>query len=144
VKIYVDTNVIVADTLKDHVHHANAVEVFRQIQLHKWTPAISAHGLAEIYSVLSGAPHKPRPTPASVGQMIEENILQSFEIEPLTVKDYTKIIRDCASLGWTGGRVYDAIHVHAARKAHCSRIYTFDVNDFRQLAPDLVDRIMAP
>jgi predicted nucleic acid-binding protein len=144
VKVYIDTNVVVADTVKDHVHHANASGLFRQVQLRQWTPVISAHGLAEIYSVLTGAPHKPRPTPVSAGQMIEENVLQTFEIEALTRSDYKKIIQECSALGWSGGRVYDAIHVHAARKAGCGRIYTFNVQDFRQLAPDLLDRIMAP
>jgi predicted nucleic acid-binding protein len=144
VKVYVDTNIVVADTMKDHVHHVNAAGLFRQIQLRQWTPVIAAHGLAEIYLVLTGAPYKPRPTPAAVGQMIEKNVLQTFEIEALTRNDYKKIIQECAVLGWTGGRVYDAIHIHAARKAQCSRIYTFDVQDFRQLAPDLLDRILSP
>jgi len=45
---------------------------------------------------------------------------------------------------WTGGRIYDAIHIQIARKAKCDRIYTFDVRHFRSIAPDLSDRIMAP
>ena len=143
-KIYIDTNIVVAQTAKNHIHHANAAGLFLQIKLHRWRPVISTHGLAEIYAVLTGAPHKPRPTPAAVWQMLQENVLDLFEVEALTRADYSKIIKECAAQGWTGGRIYDAIHIHAARKAQCSRIYTFDVLHFRQLAPDLHDRILAP
>ena len=143
-KIYIDTNIVVADAVDNHPHNANAASLFREIQVRGWTPVISTHGLAEVYSILTGAPFYPRISPAVAWQIIEENILASFEIEPLIRSDYTKIVRECAISGCIGGRVYDAIHVHAARKAKCERIYTFNVQDFRQIAPDLVDRIMAP
>lgn len=143
-KVYIDTNVIVADAIENHSHSANASSLFKEVEKGRWVPVISAHGLAEVYSILTRAPFRPRISPAVAWQIIEENVLASFEIEPLTCSDYTRILRESAAVGWSGGRVYDAIHVHAARKAQCERIYTFNVQDFRQLAPDLVDRIMAP
>ena len=143
-KVYIDTNVIVADAVSHHIHNANASLLFQEISARRWTPVISSHGLAEVYSILSGAPYRPRTSPAEAWQIIEENVLSSFEIEALTRNDYRKVIQECAALGWTGGRVYDAIHIHAARKARCSRIYTFNVQDFRQLAPDLLDSIVSP
>lgn len=76
--------------------------------------------------------------------MLETNVLSSFEIEALTRTEYARVIKDSAAQGWGGGRIHDALHIAAARKAKCSRIYTFDVTHFRQLAPDLLDRIMAP
>jgi predicted nucleic acid-binding protein len=57
---------------------------------------------------------------------------------------YLATIRECADKGWTGGRVYDALHLHCAKKTFCDRIYTFNVRHFQQLAPDLADRITAP
>ncbi len=143
-KVYVDTNTIVARAVVNHVHNANAVALFRQIEQKRWTPVISTHGLTEIYAVLTGAPFQPRISPAEAWQILQQNILEKFDIEPLTRNDYSKIIKECAAQGWTGGRVYDAIHVHIARKMQCSRIYTFNVSHFRQIAPDLTDRIMAP
>ena len=143
-KVYIDTNVIVADAIEDHSHNANAASLFKEVQMGRWVPVISAHGMAEVYSILTRTPFRPRITPAEAWQIIEENVLASFQIEPLTRGDYTKILRESAAIGWSGGRVYDAIHIHAARKANCDRIYTFNVQDFRQLAPDFADRIMAP
>lgn len=105
VKVYVDTNVIVADTSKHHMHHANAAALFQTVQQRKWTPVISGHGLAEVNAVLTAAPHKPRPTLAAIEEMFAENILSLFEVESLARTDYVKIIKECAALGWTGGRI---------------------------------------
>lgn len=143
-KVYVDTNVAVARSVTQHQDHARAVHFFDEVGRHHWTPVILTHGLAEIYSILTRAPFLPRVSPADAWEIIERNVVERFEIEPLTSQHNLKVVRECASIGWPGGRVYDAIHVHAARKAQCERIYTFNVQDFRQLAPDLVDRIMAP
>jgi predicted nucleic acid-binding protein len=37
--------------------------------------------------------------------------------------------------GVTGSRVYDVIHIRAAQKVGCTRLYTFSVRHFRELAP---------
>jgi predicted nucleic acid-binding protein len=144
VKVYLDTNIIVARIVTGHIHQPNAFRLLDQIEERRWTPVIAAHGLAEIYSVLSRAPHQPRISPAEAWEAIEKNILPAFEIEALTQNDYARTIKSCAAQSWGGGRIHDALHIAAARKAQCSRIYTFDVTHFRQLAPDMLDRIMAP
>lgn len=76
--------------------------------------------------------------------MIEQNILPLFEIEELGMADYSSLLRGLASDGLAGGQVYDAVHLQAARKAKCSKIYTFNVSDFRRIAPDLEDCILRP
>ncbi len=44
-----------------------------------------------------------------------------------------------------GGVVFDALHPHSAQKAGCERVYTFNVEDFRSLAPSgFADKIAAP
>jgi predicted nucleic acid-binding protein len=40
-----------------------------------------------------------------------------------------------AKRGLASGIVYDALHVMAARKASCSRIYTQNLDHFRPLCP---------
>ena len=76
--------------------------------------------------------------------MIEDNVLERFEIVTLTAKEYQQTIHDCALQGWSGGRIYDALQLKAARKANCERIYTFNVRHFQQMAPDLSSRIVSP
>lgn len=142
--VYVDTNVVVARTAVGHPHQANAVHLFREIATRRWTPVISAHGLAEIYSVLTRTPFPRRVSAAEAWKVIENNILPLFEVEALTKTDYKSLLQNCAANGWSGGQVCDAIHISAARKAKCSRIYTLNVKHFRLIAPDLHDRILSP
>lgn len=143
-KVYLDTNVIVARMVTGHIHQLTAGSLLQQIESRRWTPVIAAHGLAEMYSVLTRTPFQPPVTPAQAWQMLEANVLPRFEIESLNRSDYGRVLRNCAAQGWGGGRVFDALHLAAARKARCARIYTFDVAHFRQLGPDLLDRILAP
>ena len=71
-------------------------------------------------------------------------MLSLFEIGTLGRSDYADVLQNCAAQGWTGGRVFDALHIQAARKAKCARIYTFNLVHFRRIAPDLHDRILSP
>jgi predicted nucleic acid-binding protein len=63
----------------------------------------------------------------------------------LTPKEHQEVVRHCAASGWAGGRIHDAVHLRCAQKAGCDRIYTFNVKDFRSLAPaGLADKVSAP
>ena len=75
--------------------------------------------------------------------MLGENT-ENFEIIALTADDYLGVIRTASATGVQGGRIYDALHLAAARKANCDIIYTFNVKHFRELAPDLATKIRAP
>lgn len=97
-----------------------------------------------MYAVLTQTPFQPRVSPAEAWQLIEHDVIGKFEIQALSPNDYAKIVKECAANGWTGGVIYDAIHVYAARKAQCARIYTANLSHFRRIAPDLHDRIFAP
>ena len=48
----------------------------------------------------------------------------------------TEGVISCHSLGWG--------LIECAREAGCDLLYTFDLGDFRRLAPDLAERIAAP
>ena len=40
--------------------------------------------------------------------------------------------------------MYDALLLECARATDAERIYTFNLGDFRRLAPDLAERMAAP
>lgn len=143
-KVYLDTNIIVARMVRGHIHQLAAEALLQQVASRRWTPVIAAHGLAEMYSVLTKTPFQPRITPTEAWHRIEENVLPRFEIESLNHDDYGRVLKECAAQGWGGGRVFDVLHLAAARKAQCARIYTFDVAHFRRLGPDLLDRVLEP
>ena len=143
-KAYFDTAVLVAASLSDHPHHSQAIAALRMVRNKEIVGLVSDHTLAEAYAVLTRAPFTPPIYPAEAWKLLSENVLPFFEIVSLTPTMYRETIQECSESGWIGGRVYDALHLHCAKKASCDRIYTFNVRHFRQLASDWVERIAAP
>jgi predicted nucleic acid-binding protein len=135
VKVYLDTNVLVAASVQEHPHHLQSFDLVKAVKEGTFEGCISTHGLAEFYSVLTRAPLTPRVHPAEAGRFLDDNIVPHFELIALAAEDYKDVLRSCAKAGLIGGVVFDALHVHGARKAACDRIYTFNVKDFRSLAP---------
>ena len=76
--------------------------------------------------------------------MITDNILPNFEVLAISKKDYLEALRLVATGGWSGAKIYDALLIGCAIRCAAERIFTFDLSDFRQLAPDLEDKICAP
>jgi predicted nucleic acid-binding protein len=145
VKVYLDTNILVAASFQEHQHHVQSFDLVRAVKEGAFAGYISTHGLAEFYSVLTRAPFSPRVHPAEAGRFLDDNILPYFELIALSADDYKAVLRSGANNGLIGGVVFDALHLYSAQKARCDRIYTFNVKDFRSLAPaDLADRISAP
>ena len=143
--MYLDTNVLVAASVEQHQHHLQSFDLVKAVKEGTIEGCISTHGLAEFYSVLTRAPFTPRVHPAEAGRFLDDNVLPYFELITLSASDYKAVLRSCASAGLIGGVVFDALHLHSAQKAGCDRIYTFNVKDFRFLAPsDLADRVAAP
>jgi predicted nucleic acid-binding protein len=142
---YFDTSVFVSAALTQHPHNGPALAVLEDLVKRKHRGCTSAHGLTEVYSVLTRTPFKPPLYPSEAWQIIAEMILPSMELVTLTAKEYQEVVRHCAVSGWTGGRIHDAVHLRCAQKVGCDRIYTFNVKDFRALAPsDFAEKISAP
>jgi predicted nucleic acid-binding protein len=140
-KAHLDTAVPVAASVSDHTHHSQALALLQKVRAKEISGYISGHGLSEVYAVLT--PFTPPVYPVEAWKLLSENILPYFQIVILTPKMYVETIQECASKGWIGGKIYDALHLRSARKSACDRIYTFNVRHFRQLAPDLSARIGA-
>ena len=142
---YFDTSIVVAAAVTQHPHNAPALAVLEELVSRKHRGYLSAHSLTEVYSVLTRTPFKPPLYPSEAWQIIELMILPHMELVTLTLKEYREVVRHCAVSGWVGGKVHDAVHLRCAQKAGCDRIYTFNVKDFRALAPpELADRVALP
>ena len=76
--------------------------------------------------------------------IIEKNIIPHFTLITLSSADYQQSIRDLAGKGLGGGRIYDQLHLTAARKHTLDRIFTFNETEWKSLAPDLETLIVAP
>jgi predicted nucleic acid-binding protein len=142
---YFDTSVLVPAAVSHHPHNSPSLAVLEKMVSRKHSGFFSAHSLAEFYSVMTRTPFKPPVYPSEVLQIIEAMILPHLQLVTLDAKEYEAIVRHCAGKGWTGGRIHDAVHLQCAEKAKCDRIYTFNVKDFKALAPaELQDKIVAP
>src|ERR1035437_5282203 len=145
VNCYTDTSVLVAAAVRHHPHNAPALAVLAALIGRKHRGYPSAHSLTEVYSVLTRTPSKAPLYPSEAWQIIEQMILPQMELVTLTPREYREVVRHCAVNGWVGGKVHDAVHLRCAQKVGSDRVYTFNVKDFRALAPsDLADKIAMP
>ncbi len=142
--VYFDTPLLVAACIAHHPHHAPSVRALNAVSAGAIKGVMSAHGLAESFSVLTRSPYIPMIRPHDAWLYLTNDILPVFELVSLTTAEYREVVEGCSQNGWPGGRVYDALHVRAARKSNCERIYTFNLKHFHQVAPDIRDIIVSP
>ena len=139
--IFVDTSVIVAaSTPSDHRHEA-CIDVLAIADLRGG--ACATHTLAELYSILTGRPGQLRMPPADAVKIVAHTS-KRLTVVGLTPAEYLAAIQGLATLGHSGGMVYDALLLTCARKAKANRIYTLNQKHFRLAAPDLATRILEP
>jgi predicted nucleic acid-binding protein len=144
-KVLLDTSILVAAVLDQHVFHTAAIAVLDRVQRGKDAGIISAHSLAEMYAILTKLPPPFRHSPEQALLSIEENVVKYFEIMGLTGNDYTVLVREAALAGIRGGTIYDAVLLKSAAKSDVDRIYTLNQRHFQAVAPkDLASRIFSP
>jgi len=143
-RVFCDTSVLVAGCVRRHPHFPRARAVLESVAGEHDEGFISCHSLAETYSALTSLPLVPRVLPAEAERIIQGNLLAHFRTIAVTKAMYDRAIDACVRQSLPGGKVYDGLLLECARKAKCQRIYTFNVEDFRRLAPHLEAAIVAP
>jgi predicted nucleic acid-binding protein len=138
---FVDTSVLVAAFWGDHAGHDSSNALIARARRETW--GCGLHSLAELYATLTAMPIRPAPGPEQVVLFVEQ-IPERLTILSLTETEYRRTIRDAAEQGMTSGRIFDALLLACARKFQAKTIYTWNLKHFRQLAPDLADRIRMP
>ena len=135
-KVFCDTNVLVAAFLQSHPQHHAARPVVERVKAGKDQGFIAAHSLAEAYAVLTRLPGADQVAPTVAWQLIGENVLKGFTVVSLTAREYADTLEKAARAGVEGGRTYDALLLAAAAKSGADRIYTLNTRHFRALAED--------
>lgn len=144
-RVFLDTNVLIASVLDLHDAHLRCLPVLGRAQDGKDEGFISAHSLAEMYAVLTKIPAPLRHSPEQALLSIEENILKYFKVLHLTGTEYGALIRDAAAAGIQGGTIYDTILLKSAIKANPDRIYTLNLKHFQAIAPaDMISFLISP
>ena len=143
--IFFDTTVLVAASSQGHPHHLQAFPALRRVKAGKDRGFISTHSIAEVYAALTRLPVEPRIHPMEAARIVTDNLLPHFGTVPLGKADYLAALNTVKDGGWSGAKIYDALLLCCAAKCTADRIYTFNLTDFRRLAPDsLRDKICAP
>jgi predicted nucleic acid-binding protein len=145
VDTFFDSSVLVAASEERHPHYTQARPAMLRVVAGRDRGFISAHSIAEVYAALTRLPVRPRMHPAEAARILTGNILPHFQLVPLAEADYLEALEIVAAGGWPGAKVYDALLLQCAAKCGAQRVYTFNLEDFRQLAPDALRRkICAP
>ena len=132
-KVYFDTSVLVPALVDQLSNHPSAFSAFQNYISDGNKGFCSTHSLSELYSVLTALPLPRRIATLEAQMLITESILPRLEVVDLTRNDYLSALNLAASNGLSSGIIYDALHVTAARKAGCPRIYTYNIDHFNAL-----------
>lgn len=131
-----DSTALIAACVEAHPKHSSALSWLKRAKNKEIEYVVAAHSILEVYSVLTGAPFKPRISPFTAKKLIEQNIKDDAKIISLSEEEYLRIIDNMVQLGLKGGIVYDAIIVECARKSKSGEIITSNTKDFSRLIPD--------
>jgi predicted nucleic acid-binding protein len=135
VDIFFDTTVLVAASVQNHPHYTQARSALLRITAGRDKGFMSLHSIAEVFAALTRLPVQPRIHPVEAARIVTENILPHFELVSIGKEDYQAALNSMADGGWIGARIYDVLLLHCAVRCAAQRIYTFNLGDFRQLAP---------
>jgi predicted nucleic acid-binding protein len=145
VDIFFDTTVLVAASEQSHPHYAQARPALLRVAAGQDEGFMSLHSIAEVFATLTRLPVQPRINAVEAARIVTDNILPHFEAVPIGKEDYLEALNTMASGGWIGAKIYDVLLLRCAARCAAERIYTFNLGDFRQLAPaGLREKICAP
>ena len=137
--VFFDTSVLVAAVVDQLPNHLVALDCYRQYSSGDHVGYCSTHALAECYATLTALPLPRRVSAAEACTLVEHNLLSRLRVISLADNDYLDALRITAAQGLLSGQIYDALHVAAARKARCGRIYTYNLRHFQALCPKDID-----
>lgn len=140
-KFFLDTSVMIAAFWGDHPGHEASLKIFTEAT--RETGACGVHSLAEVYAVMTALPVRPVLAPEQVFLFVQQ-VPERLAVIMLDQGEYLEVARALSDRGLASGSIYDALLLACARKSGAEAIYTWNVKHFRQIAPDLLDRIRTP
>ncbi len=140
-KVLLDTSTLVAALVHSHPRHSDAFPWLQRARSGSLEFHCANHSLAELYSILTGMPLRPRISPSTARRLVAENVESAATLVPLSQADYRTVLDRMELLQMTGGVVYDALIARAAEKSGVDKIVTLNGRDFRRVWPEGADRI---
>jgi predicted nucleic acid-binding protein len=142
-KLFFDTNVLMAGLVESHVAHGRAYPWLEKVFADKAEGYCSTHSLAELYSIVTSIPHRPPITSQETKKSLDR-VCQFFTLVPLGVNDYKEVVDWMVSLNIRGGGIYDALHARAALKAKADVLLTLNKKHFIRLGEAVAKLVKEP
>ncbi len=143
-KILFDTSVLTAAIVEPHPMHSHAFPWLKRAKSREFDMFVASHTLAELYAVLTTLPISPRISPDAARRLIHDDVETTAKIIPLSSQDYISTIKNMADLGLSGGIIYDALIVRAAKKSGADKVLTFNIYDFSSVWPEGEAHLVVP
>mgnify|MGYP006445686069 CR=1 FL=1 len=134
-KCLFDTSVLVPAVVDQLANHEAAFSCFRGAKSDGGRAFGSCHVLAEAYATLTALPLPRRITALEESHLVRSNFAKRLELVSLSPDDYAEALEMTAGRGLISGQIYDALHIVAALKSGCWRIYTYNIRHFGKLVP---------
>lgn len=129
-----DSNVVIASIAEAHEHHARSIVLFRDFPAQSF--AVAAHSYSEAYAILTRkAASSPFRWPAKDAIAALESIAARCALVGLTHAQTFDTIREFASEGGIGPRLYDKLIGQTAVLNGLGVIITWNLGHMRSLFP---------
>ncbi|MBI4964362.1 MAG: PIN domain-containing protein [Desulfomonile tiedjei] len=143
-KVLLDTSLLVAAMVEAHPVHENALPWLQRVKDGTDEGFVAAHSIAELYSILTTLPVRPRISSVVARRLIDQNVITSCNVVALSEEDYVTVLIHLSELGIVGGGIYDALIMYAGIKSGVDRFITLNEKDFRKVYPQFADRLAGP
>lgn len=144
-KVFFDTNVLIAASVKQHPHFSRADAVLRRCLEGEDEGLVHTHSLLEFHSAITQLPKGLAVPPAYVADLLQKGILAYVRLVALPLKEMSLLQKRAGERGLIGGIIYDFFHLAVARREGVDRFYTFNTAHFESLVdPEFLSKIVAP
>lgn len=143
-RILFDTSVLVAALVTSHSRHASSFTWLKRAKAGEFESCVCSHSLAELYSILTSLPVKPRVSPSDAYRLVGESVQKVFSIVALSATDYSRVLQTLAERNLPGGIIYDALLAFAARKTNADSLVTLNPKDFQRIWNEGDPRVIEP
>ena len=144
-KVFLDTNVLVAASIRQHPHFLRADAVMQACVEGQMQAVVHAHSLLEFHSAVTQLPGGLSVPSAQVPSLLAEGILPFVRLTALSPDEVVTVQQRAGTLALVGGIIYDLYLLMAAERDKVDRLYTFNTAHFQALAPpEFSRRIVAP
>lgn len=143
-RVLFDTSVLVPAIVQTHPQHSSAVSWLQRAHAGEIDFLVTSHCLAELYSVLSTLPSRPKIAPSLAWRLVQDNVLSKARLIPLSPADYSAAIQSASERSLSGGVIFDALIARAAQISAAECLLTFNTKDFRRVWPEGESILLSP